>query len=469
MNAPESQPAPVDLPAEQSVRVLAPWERVFERFLTPFERFVEHQTTSGVLLLLAATAALVLANTGLADGFHRVMTTSIRLGVGSFSLDKSVHHWINDGLMTLFFFVVGLEIKRELLVGDLSRPRQAFLPIAAAFGGMVVPALLYLALVPPGDAARGWGIPMATDIAFAVGTVVLLGTRLPRSALTFLLALAIVDDLGALVVIALYYTSELNSERLALAMVVLIALVACNRFGLRRPWPYFVGGSLMWLLLLQSGVHATLAGVATAFTVPVLPKYHPKRFIDAFDKLVSRYKDAVTDDPSPLRNHALRSTLQTMENAVVGVRSPHERSLHRWEGAVAFLIMPLFALANASLRIDSESISTALHNPTALGVFVGLLVGKPLGICTCAWLCVRLRVCELPANLGWAHVFGLALLAGIGFTMSLFIGELAFDADVRNAAAAKFATLAASTVAGLAGYCCLRVVTGSMRTFHKGA
>ena len=448
--------ASIDEKLVNEIRVLAPWERVFDRFLTPFERFVESQVASGVLLVVAAITAMLLANSALGVWYARVLELPLAVTLGPFGLSKSLHHWINEGLMTLFFFVVGLEIKCEMLVGELSKPRQAVLPMIAAVGGMVVPALIYVAIVPTGDPLRGWGIPMATDIAFAVGALVLLGARAPRSLLTFLLALAIVDDLGALIVIALFYTSDLNVTLLVPALGVLFGMIACNRFGLRRPWPYFALATVLWVLLLESGVHATIAGVLAAFTIPVLPRYHPARFSALFDTLTQRYRDAVDTDPSPLRNQQLRSTLQTMENAIVGVRSPLERLLHRWETPVALIVMPVFALANAGIALDPRSALDALGHPVTLGILLGLVIGKPLGITATAWLGVRFGLCQLPTDITWRQLLGVSLLAGIGFTMSLFIGELAFVGHPQDGVAAKFGVLLASLIAGTAGFLWLR-------------
>lgn len=460
---PEETPAveiDPDVDVDDDVRVLAPWERVFHRFLTPLERFVQQQTASGILLLAAAVVAMLLANTDAAEVYHHVLETPLGVSLNAAVLEMSLHHWINEGLMTLFFFVVGLEIKREVLVGELSRPRQALLPMIAALGGMVVPAGLYLSWVAGTEAQRGWGIPMATDIAFAIGALVLLGNRVPRSLMTFLLALAIVDDLGALVVIALFYSNELDASRLALAAVTLGILIIFNRAGLRRPWPYFTGCTVVWLLLLDSGVHATIAGVATAFVIPVLPKYRPARFVSLFECLMQRYRDAVKRDENPLRNDELRATLQTMENALEGVRSPLARLLYHWETPVALAVIPLFALANAGVSLTAVD-AALFHQPVVTGVLFGLLIGKPLGICGSVWLAVRSGVCQLPTNVRFAHIVGVSLLAGIGFTMSLFIAGLAFPADQAMADGAKLAILFASIIAGGAGLAWLRFIASS--------
>ena len=344
----------------QKVRVLAPWERAFDRFATPFERFINQETASGVLLLVFTAIALGLANSPLADVYHQVLHTPVRLSFGGAGIEKSLWDWVNEGLMALFFFVVGLEIKHELLVGNLSRPRQAVLPIIAALGGMVVPAAVFLLLVNETEAVRGWGIPMATDIAFAVAALGLLGSRIPRSVLAFLLVLAIVDDLGALVVIALFYSKSLNLTALLAAGGVFLMMLALNRFGLRRPWPYFVLALLLWLAMLESGVHATLAGVITAFAIPARPKYDPARFADLLAVLLQRYRSGFQKSEPVLHNEQARSALQTMEDAVLGVVPPLQRLEYKLLTPTALLVIPLFALTNAGIAVDARSIKTAL-------------------------------------------------------------------------------------------------------------
>ena len=364
MSAQDSQKS-LDISVDSPKRVLAPWERAFDLVLTPLEEFTQKQTTGGLLLFVATIVALIAANTALANAYHTFFETPLRIGVGEVGLSKPIHHWINEGLMTLFFFVVGLEIKREVLVGELSEPRQMMLPMLGAIGGMVTPAMLYWAVVPAGELSRGWGITVATDIAFAVGALVLLRDRAPRNLLMLLLALAIVDDIGALIIIALFYSSGVDIAALGFAAAGFAALIALNRLGVRRASPYFLGGVVVWLALLQSGLHATLAGVITAFTIPVLPKYHPARFAERFATLMRRYKEAAADDPSPLRNSTLSASLRTMETAIIGVRSPLSRLLHQWQTPVAVGVIPVFALANAGVALDLESVRAALMNPAA--------------------------------------------------------------------------------------------------------
>ena len=302
--------------------IRAPWEKGFNQILTPFEEFIKRETTSGLLLMATALIALILANSAWAVHYQHLLHVSVSFSFGGWELDKSLHHWINDGLMTLFFFVVGLELKREILVGELSRPRQAALPIVAAIGGMVVPALLFAILSPAGDALRGWGIPMATDIAFALGVIALLASRVPKSLITFLVALAIVDDLGAVVVIALFYTEQLVWEFLIAGAGLTGLLILMNLVGLRRPFVYFLVGILLWLALLKSGVHATLAGVITAFTIPALPRFEPKSFSQRMREMLDRFDASFSPGESILRNQQLSAVVQTLENGIHGVETP---------------------------------------------------------------------------------------------------------------------------------------------------
>jgi len=267
----------------------APWEKSFDKIVTPFEEFIHDEATSGLLLMICALAALIIANSFLAETYQHILHTPIGFSIGDWQLEKTLHHWINDGLMALFFFVVGLEIKREILVGELAEPRQAALPIIAAIGGMVMPALIFVSLNLGGEGIMGWGIPMATDIAFAVGVLVLLGIRIPKSLLTFLVGLAIVDDLGGVIVIALFYTEQIHFGALAIAGGLLVLLVVCNLFGVRKPLVYFILGLLLWLAMLKSGIHAALAGVLTALIISARPKYEPALFSYYIRNLLDRF------------------------------------------------------------------------------------------------------------------------------------------------------------------------------------
>ncbi len=437
--------------AERGV-IHAPWEKTFDKILTPFEEFIHRQTTSGLLLMGTAILALLLANSGLSGVYQHWVHTPIGINIGDWTLEKTLHHWVNDGLMALFFFVVGLELKREILVGELAVLRQAALPIVAALGGMVVPALVYFALNPDGEAARGWGIPMATDIAFAIGALVLLADRVPKALITFLVALAIVDDLGAVVVIALFYTDQLVVEALVAAAVILAVLIVFNLAGIRHPLPYFLLGTLLWFVLLKSGVHATLAGVLTAFTIPARPKYDPVHFSDHVKELMARFDASHQPGQSIMTNDALRAVVQTLENGVHKVETPLQRLEHVMHMPVAFLVIPIFAFINAGISMEFAGLGDTLAHPVALGVVLGLVLGKFLGIAGASWLALKLDIAQLPAQTRFSQIAGVALLAGIGFTMSIFIAELGFAGQPEYLLMAKTGVLVASLLAGVGGF-----------------
>ena len=437
----------------------APWEKSFDRILTPFEEFIHRQTTSGLLLMGTAILTLVVANSALSMFYQQWIQIPVGINIGSWRMEKTLHHWVNDGLMAMFFFVVGLELKREILVGELAVLRQAVLPIVAAIGGMVLPALIYFFINPEGDAARGWGIPMATDIAFAIGALVLLADRVPRSLITFLVALAIVDDLGAVIVIALFYTDQLMWEALFYAAGILGVLIVFNLAGIRQPLPYFLLGILLWFALLKSGVHATLAGVLAAFTIPARPKYDPGRFSGHVKELMARFDASHQPGKSILTNDALRAVVQTLENGVHKVESPLQRLEHSLHMPVAFLIIPVFAFFNAGIPIEFSSLGETLSHPVTLGVIAGLVLGKFLGITGACWLALKLGVAQLPAQTRFSQIAGVALLAGIGFTMAIFIAELGFAGQQEYLLMSKTGVLIASMLAGLGGFFWLRWVS----------
>lgn len=437
----------------------APWEKSFDKILTPFDEFIHRQTTSGLLLMAMAVIALILANGPLADAYLHVIHTPISLNIGDWTLGMSLHHWINDGLMALFFFVVGLELKRELLVGELAILRNAVLPIAAAIGGMVVPALIYFAINPAGDAALGWGVPMATDIAFAIGALALLASRVPKALITFLVALAIVDDLGAVLVIAVFYTDTIALTPLAVAGVLFAVLMAFNMSGIRKTLPYFIVAVLLWYALLQSGVHATIAGILGALSVPAKPKYNPERFSEHVKELMRRFDANHQPGKSIMTNDALRSVVQTLENGVLSVGAPLQRLEHIWHMPVAYLVIPIFALVNAGIPLEFSSLSETLKNPVTIGVSLGLVAGKFIGITGFSWLVLKLGVAQLPKGTRFTQIAGVSLLAGIGFTMSIFVAQLGFGEREDLLLMAKTGILLASVLAGVMGYIWLYLVS----------
>jgi NhaA family Na+:H+ antiporter len=384
------------------------------KLIRPFQRFAAMEAAGGVVLLVAATVALAWANSAWGASYDRLWELPLTIGVPPLGMTESLHLGINDGLMVVFFLLVGLEIKREVLVGELASIKQAALPLAGAAGGMLVPAAIYAVFNAGTPALRGWGIPMATDIAFALGVLALLGSRVPTGLKVFLAALAIADDIGAVLVIALFYTAEISAAALAASAGILALLVGCNRAGVRNLWTYGVLGVALWLAVLHSGVHATVAGVLLAMTIP------------------ARTRAGEWDEAA--------SPLLALEE--------------RLHGPVSFVIMPLFALSNAGLHLNRELV-VAFGEPIALGVLLGLAVGKPVGITLAGWLVVRGGQATLPAGVDWRRLHGAGWLGGIGFTMSLFIAGLAFT-DPGALAAAKAGILAASFIAGVVGTLVLR-------------
>ena len=430
----------------------APWERSFERILTPLEAFIHRQTTSGVLLMICAVIALGIANSPWQEGYQHFLHKEISFGFSTATFSLSIHHWINEALMALFFLIMGLELKRELLVGELSSVRQALLPIMAAIGGMVVPALCYVAFNPDGHAANGWGIPMATDIAFAIGALSLLGARVPKNLVTFLIALAIVDDLGAVAVIAVFYTESLNIQALVYAAIFSFVLISFNLGGIRHALPYTMMGILLWAAMLASGIHATIAGIVLAFTIPIRPKFNPNRFINKVKDLTTRIEKSVQENPDIIHNTQFRGLVSALGDGVHLVQAPAQRAEHSLHLPVAYLVIPIFALANAGIPIDFAAIGQYLAHPVSLGVVAGLLVGKPAGIVGFTWLTLKLKWAELPADITMQQVFGVGLLGGIGFTMSIFIADLGFVDHPEDLLMAKTGILLASAVAGLTGF-----------------
>jgi NhaA family Na+:H+ antiporter len=428
--------------------------RPVEKIVRPFQAFADRASSSGVLLIAAAIVALVWANSPWGESYTGLWGTKFSIGLGSFSIEEDLTHWINDGLMAVFFLVVGLEIKREILVGELSSPRRAALPIAAAIGGAVLPALIYVVITFGTEGVSGWGIPMATDIAFALGVLALLGERAPLGLKVFMTALAIVDDILAVMVIALFYTSDVSWGALTVGAAFLIALVAANLAGVGKPLPYALLGIGLWLCFLQSGVHATIAGVLMAITVPASSFIDTGMFLKRSRGLLDRFEQAGEQGDAVLCNEERQGALHALNRANEDVEPPLqelEHALHPW---VVFAIMPLFALANAGVVLG-EGFAATLLNPVSLGIVAGLLLGKQFGITLFAWLAVKSGLSEMPGGVTWLHIYGASWLAGIGFTMSLFISDLAFaDSPLLNVA--KLGILAASLIAGVAGWLIIR-------------
>ncbi len=411
--------------------------RRFHRLRTPLEEFLQSEASGGLLLILTSLLAMGWANSPWAELYRTLAHLPIALRVGDFTLQMSLVHWVNDVLMALFFFVVGLEIKRELLVGELAGWRRAALPAVAALGGMIVPALIYAAGNAGGPAAAGWGIPMATDIAFAIGILALLGARVPLALKVFLLALAIIDDLGAVLVIALFYTAGVHSGFLVLAAATWLLALGYGNFGGGRASVYVLLGALLWFFTYKSGIHATIAGVALAFTVPVAHR---------LDRggLLAELRQKIGD-----RFEQIEMELGHAADRLLEGRSPLHRFEHALTPYVAYLVMPLFALMNAGVTVTGSDLPQ-LASGASLGVFLGLYLGKPAGVLLACWLAVRLRLAALPEGISFGCLSGAGFLAGIGFTMSLFIAALAFP-EGSLLDGAKLVVLMASLAAAITG------------------
>ncbi|MDT8441636.1 MAG: Na+/H+ antiporter NhaA [Desulfuromonadales bacterium] len=420
------------------------------RLMRPFEDFFKRQAAGGIVLLGVTVLALILANSPFGGGYLHFWEIELTIGTAGFGLSKTLHHWINDGLMAVFFFVVGLEIKREFLAGELASARKAALPIAGAIGGMLLPALVFVLFNPGGLEGRGWGIPMATDIAFALGVIALLGDRISRSLAIFLTALAIVDDLGAVLVIALFYTGSLDLTALGYATLFLAALVIGNRSGLQHPNFYALIGLCLWVALLKSGIHASVAGVLIGATIPVRPKFGHDEFLGKAEGLLAQIRDMRVIS-GPFHNQEKMGALLALEHVTHDALSPLQRMEHEMNHWVIFGVMPIFALANAGISMTLAELVAALGSPVTLGVAFGLLIGKPVGITLVSWLAVKTGLAHLPDGTRWRDIFGIGILAGIGFTMSMFITSLAYP-QAELIADAKVGIFAASLLAGVAGY-----------------
>ncbi|MGH7560233.1 MAG: Na+/H+ antiporter NhaA [Gemmatimonadales bacterium] len=414
----------------------------------PFQYFARTGSLSGIVLLLATAVALAWANSPFADTYFGLLERHFAVGPPSHPLDLTLLAWLNDGLMAVFFLLVGLEIKRELLVGELASPRQAALPIAAALGGMLIPAALYRLVNPSGPAAAGWGIPMATDIAFALGILALLGPRVPLGLKVFLTALAIVDDLGAVVVIALFYSGAPHLVPMGLAAAIFLGLVLLNRSGVRQISPYLLGGVLLWLAFHEAGIHPTIAGVLLAGTIPSRTRSNALEFSTRARELIDEFDRAETGDLLVITSKGQQEALHGLERESERVQAPLLRLEHGMQPLVQYGIMPLFAFANAGVPLGGGA-GVDLITFATVGTVLGLVVGKPLGILLFSWAAVRLGRAELPSGTSWRLLLGAACLGGIGFTMSLFIAALAFDEGLLSSA--KIGILVGSALAALIG------------------
>ncbi|HKY67128.1 MAG TPA: Na+/H+ antiporter NhaA [Acidimicrobiales bacterium] len=439
-----------------------PWSEsdryVPRKVVQPLQRVLDHEAAGGVVMLIAAVVAIVWANSPWSDSYAEVWQTPLRVELGGLlHLDHlSLQTWVNDALMTVFFLLVGVEIKREIVHGELRDPRAVALPVIAALGGMVVPAAVYLAINAGGPGADGWAVPMATDIAFAVGVVTLAGKKVPLAAKIFLLTLAVADDIGAIVVIAVFYTGSLSWGWFACALVSLFGIFLLRRNDVQSLAPYMAVGAFAWLSLLESGVHATLIGVALGLLTPAWPLRSPRRFPPEARKIINNveaaYYDRVLTQQEFTENEQRIAEVSRLAMWSTSPLERLERALSPW---VAYVVVPVFALANAGVSLSGDALSGLVSDPVTTGVLLGLVVGKTVGVFGATVIAVRLGVGRLPTGTTWRHVFGLATAAGVGFTVALFVTSLSFD-TATTTDAAKVGILFGSTVAGILGYAILR-------------
>jgi NhaA family Na+:H+ antiporter len=429
-------------------------KELVNKVLSPFERFLKRQSSSGILLMIAAIIAMVWSNSPYADIYFGIWDTEFTLGHGVFQVSEPLILWINDGLMALFFFVVGLEIKREVMAGELSTVKDLVLPLTAAVGGMVVPAIIFLLVLGNTEGGNGWGIPMATDIAFSLGVLSLLGSKVPIGLKVFLTALAIIDDIGAILIIAFFYSHDIQWMYLGVATGLFLVLLIFNYFYLRTVALYILVGLFVWFCFLKSGVHPTVAGVLVALTIPARRKMKMNNFMEQAKSSLIKFKNAKLPDSKVLLGKEQISAVDNILESAKKVQSPVQKLENSLSNFTANLVMPIFALANASVVIVANEFN--LLDRVTLSVGLGLLLGKVVGVSFFSWLSVRLGWAQLPTSVSWAQIVGVGFLAGIGFTMSLFITKLAYtDAEVINAS--KIGIVIGSIIAGTIGFIVLKI------------
>ncbi len=424
-------------------------------FIDPLQKFMNRSTTSGILLFTTAVLAMVIANSPLQHWYHELWQIHFKIGVGEYMIDKDLHHWINDGLMAVFFFVVGLELKREIISGELSNPKNAILPIGAAIGGMIFPAIIYLIFNPSGEASNGWGVPMATDIAFVLGLLYILGDKVPISLKVFLTALAIADDIGAVLIIAFFYTSNIEEISLMVAGGFLVMMIIANRIGVRSSLVYAILGIVgLWVAFLLSGIHATIAAVLAALTIPASAKVPESIFTRKMQRLLKTFESLDKTKAATLTEDqvVVLSQMRTMSDYAM---PPLQKLEHGMHPLVAFIVMPIFAFANAGVTIEGEFFEL-LFAPITIGVILGLLLGKVVGVYLVSFIIIKLKIAKLPEGMNKLHLLGAGLLAAIGFTMSLFIAGLAFTDPISDMQA-KIGVLMATLIASILGFLTIKV------------
>ncbi len=434
---------------------------VAEQILGPTQRFFQKEASSSVLLLGFTAMALIWANSYIAETYHGFWHTKISIVFGSYHVSKTLVHWINDGLMSLFFFTVGLEIKREILVGELASPKKALLPVFAAIGGILAPGLIYIAFNFGSKTISGWGIPMATDIAFALGAIALFGHRLPVGLRIFLAALAIVDDLGAVFVIALFYTKEIAWNYLFICIFLTLCLAIANFLWIRWALVYAVIGIAIWFFILGSGIHPTVAGIVVSMFIPVRGRYDTDHFLQNVDEIMKQFQcEEQSCGYSILLNQKHLNAVHALELACHDVETPLQRLIHVLHPWVAFMVLPLFVFGNAGVTLHGINFSEAAAHTVSLGIFFGLVIGKPIGIVFFSYLAVKTEAAVLPQGVKWTHILGVGMLGGIGFTMSLFISDLSFSTP-QLLDYAKIAILTGSILSAAAGLVFLSIISTS--------
>ncbi|WP_268225759.1 Na+/H+ antiporter NhaA [Sinomicrobium oceani] len=429
-------------------------KNLLDKALSPVHKFIHYEHAGGIMLFLAVVAALILANSPFEHAYNEFWETPLDIEFGNRHLDYTLHEWVNDGLMAMFFFVVGLELKREMIAGELASFKKALLPFMAALGGMLVPAVIYMMINQGLPSSDGWGIPMATDIVFTLALMGVVSNRVPVAAKVFLVALATVDDLGAVIVIALFYSSDLSLFNLSIGLVILAILLIANFMGVRNIIFYAalgIGG--VWLAFLLSGVHATIAGVLVAFAIPARTKVDENEYSGHIRGLISEF-DREIPLKGPLTTVKQHDIIEEIKNVSYAAQTPLQKletAMHPW---VSFIVIPLFAVSNAGVVIGGNFFRD-LENPVSLGIIAGLVIGKCIGIFGFTWIMARFKIAKLPGNTGWRHILGLSLLAGMGFTMSLFVTNLAFN-DAQFITQAKYGILLASLIAAILGVIVLK-------------
>ena len=426
--------------------------------IDPFKQFIKQESSSSIIMIVSMILALLIANSYLQNAYHHFWEIYVGFEFGDFELKKHLSHWINDGLMALFFLVIGLEVKREVLIGELSTVQKAMFPIVGAVGGAIIPAVIYTIININGGNVSGWGIPMATDIAFALGILSLLGDKVPVGLKVFLTSLAVADDMIAVLIIAIFYSSSIHTSYLMYGAGVIILLIIMNRFKIKMITAYLIAGAFLWYFLLKSGVHATIAGVILAFFIPTSPKINFDIFGRAARNALNDFNSCVDDPDTDILTKCQKKSMNRLIQISFAAYNPLSRLEYNLHGFSAFIIMPVFAFSNTGITFTSEMFS-AIISPESLGVILGLFVGKPLGIFGFIYICLKMKLITMPEGLNLKQIFGASILGGIGLTMSIFIANMAF-AGTSTLDNVKLSILLSSVLAGVLGFIYLKILFG---------